>query len=125
MISIDEVELILDEIAEELPAEFYKDLNGGIILMPEAKLHNQSMDNDLYIMGEYHREGNLGSFIAIYYGSFAQVYGHVPKEELKERLKHTLKHEFRHHLEFLSGEKDLELEDEDNLEKYIIKKLNH
>lgn len=41
MASIEEVQLILDEIAEELPPEIYKDLNGGIILLPQVKLHKK------------------------------------------------------------------------------------
>ena len=39
MIDIDEVEKILDEIATELPQEFYKELNGGILLLPRAKIN--------------------------------------------------------------------------------------
>ena len=34
----EEVGTMLDEIAAELPQEFYKDLNGSIILLPEVKL---------------------------------------------------------------------------------------
>ena len=39
MITIEEVQTILDEIASEFPQEFYKDLNGGIVLLPQVKLH--------------------------------------------------------------------------------------
>lgn len=37
MIEIEEFEKMLDEIADELPQEFYKELNGGILLLPRAK----------------------------------------------------------------------------------------
>ena len=57
-------------------------------------------------MGEYCRQYHLGRFIVIYYGSFAQVYGHLPKEDLAKRLRKVLLHEFRHHLESLAGERD-------------------
>jgi predicted Zn-dependent protease with MMP-like domain len=122
MISMDEMEAMLDEIAEELPNDFYKDLNGGIILLPEIKLHANSKENDLYILGEYHHNGNLGRFITIYYGSFSHVYGHLSKDQLKEQLKSTLKHEFRHHLESMGGERDLEIKDEQNIAEYMNSK---
>lgn len=119
MISIEEMEAMLDEIALELPNEFYKELNGGIILLPEQKLHTKSRKNDLYILGEYNRGGILGRYIAIYYGSFSQVYGYLPKAQLKERLKSTIKHEFRHHLESMAGEKGLEVKDAQDIAKYL------
>jgi predicted Zn-dependent protease with MMP-like domain len=122
MIPIEEVEQILDEIATELPQEFYKELNGGIILLSEAKLDPVGSDNDLYIMGEYHSGGGLGRYIAIYYGSFERLYGHLPREGLKKQLAHTLKHEFTHHLESLAGEDDLEEEDERFLQDYLRRK---
>ena len=122
MIPIDEVENMLDEIAAELPQEFYRELNGGIILLPEVKLNPAGRNNDLYIMGEYHRGGGLGRYIVIYYGSFERVYGHLEREALKKRLAHTLKHEFTHHLESLAGERDLEKEDEQFLRDYLSRK---
>ncbi|MEI6131411.1 MAG: metallopeptidase family protein [Bacillota bacterium] len=121
MVTIEEMEAMLDEIAMELPQEFYKELNGGILLLPEAKFHEQSQQGDLYIMGEYYRGGNMGRYIAIYYGSFAGVYGHLAPEHLKEQLRSTLKHEFRHHLESLGGERDLEKIDEKNISNYLNK----
>ena len=119
MISIEEMEAMLDEFASELPQEFYKELNGGILLLPEAKFHEQSQNNGLYIMGEYYRGGNMGRYIAIYYGSFEGVYGHAPVEVLRTELRKTLRHEFRHHLESLGGERDLEVIDEINIAKYL------
>jgi len=119
MISIEEMEAMLDEIAAEIPREFYRELNGGIILLPEEKPHPQSRNGDLYTLGEYHLDGGMGRFIAIYYGSFSRVYGDLPKGRLKAQLKKTLRHEFRHHLESLAGERDLEIEDEQNIAEYI------
>lgn len=119
MIPIDEVEEILDEIATELPQEFYNELNGGIILLPDVRLDPAGLHNDLYIMGEYHSGGGLGRYIAIYYGSFERVYGHLSREGLKKQLAQTLKHEFTHHLESLAGEDDLEEEDERFMQDYL------
>lgn len=122
MISIDEVQIILDEIAGELPAEIYKDLNGGIILLPQVKMHKKSVDNDLYVMGEYRNERISGRYIVIYYGSVQKIYGSLSKDMLKKRLKEVVKHEFVHHLESLAGEKDLEIEDERKITEYLKNK---
>ena len=119
MIPIEEMETILDEIATELPQEFYDELNGGIILLPEARLDPADRHNDLYILGEYHSGGGLGRYISIYYGSFEKVFGHLSREGLKKELAQTLKHEFTHHLESLAGEDDLEEEDELFLQDYL------
>jgi len=119
MVDFEEVGRMLDEIAAELPQEFYKELNGGIILLPEVKLDPAARNHDLYIMGEYHSGGGLGRYISIYYGSFERVHGHLSKDELKKELAATLKHEFTHHLESLAGEDDLEEEDELFLQDYL------
>jgi predicted Zn-dependent protease with MMP-like domain len=118
MVTVEEMKEMLDEVAAELPEEFFAQLNGGIILLPEVKMHPGSEENDLYILGEYHHEGTLGRFIVIYYGSFMRVYGKLPSDALKKKLIGTVKHEFRHHLENMAGEYGLEIEDAQYLEKY-------
>lgn len=116
--TIDEVHEILDEIAEELPQDFFKELNQGIILLPEYKLHRESRAQDkLYIMGEYGRS-IAGRHIAIYYGSFKKVYGRSSNEALTQRLRDTLLHEFTHHFESLAGEKGLEIQDAKDMARY-------
>ncbi|MEN8904672.1 MAG: metallopeptidase family protein [Clostridiales bacterium] len=122
MISIEEMEIMLDEIANEFPMEFYKDLNGGIIILPEFKMHSKSVNNDLFILGEYHFNMSLGRYIIIYYGSFSRVHGFLSKGKFKEKLKSVLKHEFRHHIESLAGERGLEIEDEKSIAKYLKNK---
>ena len=117
-LSIDEIHEILDKIAEEIPEELYEKLNQGIILLPEHKTHPESGDTDrLYIMGEYVRS-MAGRHIAIYYGSFKEVYSGYSTDIIEEKLRETLHHEFIHHLESLAGERDLEIEDAINLAKY-------
>ena len=118
MVSMDEIEKMLDEIAEELPPEFYTKLNGGILLLPNAKLHPENRANDLYIMGEYHFDSRMGRYITIYYGSFERIYGHLSKDMLKEKLRYTLLHEFTHHIESLAGERDLEIKDSHKMAEY-------
>lgn len=122
MITIDEMETMLDEIATELPHEFFDYLNGGILLLPEAKMHKKSINNDLYILGEYHQDRIMGKYIKIYYGSFSRLFRNMNNEQIKAKLESTLKHEFRHHIETLAGEKDLQIEDAKNILRYLDKK---
>ena len=118
MVTIDEAEIMLEEIAEELPKEFFNKLNGGILLLPDVKMHPARKADDLYIMGEYHRSHEMGRYIAIYYGSFERVHGHLSHEAMREQLKKTLVHEFTHHIEGLAGEKGLEIKDAEDMARY-------
>lgn len=123
MVTIEEAGAMLDEIAQELPADFYKQLNGGILLLPGVKTHEEAGDSgDLYIMGEYTRSPTMGRYITIYFGSFEIVYGHMPPRAFREQLKRVLVHEFTHHLESLAGDKSLEYKDERDLERYRQRK---
>jgi len=122
-ITFDEVGAMLDEIAEEIPEDFYRELNGGIVLLPETKRHREgSKTGSLFILGEYHNDrkgmGGLGRYIAIYYGSFIRLYAYYPPERQREELRRVLIHEFTHHIESLAGERGLEIKDAEQLEKY-------
>jgi len=123
MMTIDEMQDVLDRLAEELPEIFFKELNGGIVLLPEAKESEYSRSKDLYTLGEYHRGGAMGSYIKIYYGSFTRLFGHLPDETMEKELRKTLRHEFRHHLEFLGGERGLEKEDANYIRGYLDRTL--
>ena len=115
MVDIERVGEILDELAEELPYEFYKDLSGGILLMPEAKQSPHGAD--LWIMGEY-SVSQSGRMIKIYYGSFERMYSWMDEDRLREELREVLYHEFTHHIESLAGERELEKKDEQQLREY-------
>ena len=112
---------LLDEIADEMPAELYRELNGGVILRDESRLHPLAQSDDLYILGVYVRD-NLGRCIKIYYGSIIRVFPNKTREEYREILRRTLAHELRHHNEFLAGADDLMYYDEEQIEKYLRKK---
>ncbi len=118
MFTIDETQDILDEIAESLPEVFFRDLNGGILLLPEEKVSPYALNDDLFILGEYQRGGMMGRLIKIYYGSFARMFSHASREYYTSRLRETLLHEFTHHLESLAGVRDLEVWDEEQLKEY-------
>ena len=112
MVTIDEAQEILEEVAEGLPEVFYKHLNGGIILLPDVRKSREPWGENLYTLGEYHVSSGMGRYIAIYYGSFEYVFGaHASRETIAAQLRKTLLHEFTHHLEHLAGENALEKED--------------
>ncbi|MDO5715324.1 MAG: metallopeptidase family protein [Tissierellia bacterium] len=119
---LDEVEEILNDIYDEIPAKYLKGLNGGILISEEIKYHPKAKRKDLIVLGQYERS-ILGRSITIFYGSFMEMFGFLTHEELREKLKETLFHELTHHLEFLANEKDLELEDLRQLQEY--KKRGH
>ena len=111
MISFDEMGDWLDEIAEQFPQEFYRELNGGIALLPEAMPDPEFPEGEMYFLGEYCND-ELGRYINLYYGSFAALFADASDEELYDELYTTLAHEFTHHLESLAGERGLEVRDE-------------
>lgn len=118
MISIDRAETILNELAEELPPEVFRDLSGGINLLPESKRHPEAADGMLYILGEYIFDPKLGRRINIYYGSFERMFPNADDDQMRERLRETLRHEFVHHVEGLAGENDLAVDDMIKLAEY-------
>ena len=61
VLSIDEVNDILDEIYDEFPEALFQELNGGVLLLEEA-LPDPDAGEDVYIMGEYCVDG-LGRYI--------------------------------------------------------------
>lgn len=105
MISIDRFEEILGELAEELPAEFYHGLNGGILVEDRHPLHPADVDGDLYILGEYRIDPAMGRCIILYYGSFRRV--------------------FRHHIEGRAGVRDLEEWDAEQIRAYHARKCEN
>ena len=116
MVTIEDAQKILDEVAESLPQELYQELNGGIILLPEAKRSREPWAKDLYILGEYNYSAGMGRYIAIYFGSFPYVFGeNASRKKMAEELRETLLHEFRHHWGSLAGQDEQEKEDERQL----------
>lgn len=117
MYTVNEVEAMLSELVDEIPNEFFVNLNGGIVLLDECKPHPESQ-GDLFIMGEYCYRSDMGRQIFIYYGSFIRMYGNASEEAFKEQLRHTLRHELTHHLESQAGERGLEIDDAIRLNEY-------
>ncbi len=118
MITFEECGYMLDEIADSMPYELYRDLNGGISLLPQAKIHPKAVNNDLFILGEYIRN-SFGNAIVLYYGSIDRVYGKLTREEYYNKLIGILHHEVRHHNEYLAGCDDLGIYDKEQIDKYL------
>ena len=119
MLTIDEFTEEMENIAEELPKEFYYDLNGGILILPDLKVSPQAQNNDLFILGMYKRSSSMGRLIEIYYGSFEKMFKHLSDEQLIEQMREVLYHEFTHHIESLAGERGLEIKDEEKMKHYL------
>ena len=121
MLTYEEAGAVLDEVADMFPEEFYKDLNGSILFLPEVKRPREAPD--LYIMGTYCRN-QMGRYIEIYYGSFAGMAEAEcgSRERWKRQLYKTVSHEFTHHWESLAGERALEDKDAEYMARYWARK---
>jgi len=116
MLTFEESEIALDEIARELPDAIFARLNGGYVLTHET----MTDANGLYILGQYHVQPNgLGRYITVHYGSIFEIYGHLSEKSFRKKLKHVLHHELVHHLESLAGDKSLEIQDEIDKARYL------
>lgn len=118
MISLEEFETTVLEITDTFPEDFFRELNGGVMVREGSRIHPAAEDHDLFVMGEYHCDRYLGRFIVLYYGSFVQCCWGCTEADVRERIRKVLLHEFRHHLESLAGERDLEIEDAAAIARY-------
>lgn len=118
MISIDRMQVLLEQIVDEVPEVFFRELNGGIRLVEETVVAPEAVDDDVLIMGEY-CEDDLGCCILIYYGSFCEAFEDEAEEVILGELRETLLHEFTHHIEALAGEYGLEEKDAAEIEAYL------
>lgn len=107
-------------IAEQLPDELFKGLTGGVVAVAGEKIHEKSIPSDpLYVAGQYTRSRGMGCQILLYYGSFMRLYGRCTDGELMEHIKRVMLHELTHHWEYRSGERGLEIDDEERLGEYL------
>ena len=121
--SIEEYRAIVSELMDELPAEFFRELTGGVIVSESLAVPEYARGDDIYTMGQYQIRSGLRQ-IVLYKGSFDRVYPQADPDEAKELLRGILRHEFRHHLEFLGGvhnASSLEAEDERAKRAYIAR----
>ena len=119
ILTIDQVNDLLDDMAEEFPEVLFRDLNGGVNLLEEAKPDPEFPPGEMYILGEYCNDV-LGLYVNLYYGSFAAL---AEKEDWgrdtwEDELWTTLSHELTHHMENLSGLHALDDRDAEELAQW-------
>ncbi len=118
MVSFERFEEMTYELAQQLPPELFRRLDGGVMAREEVKIHPEAVADDLLILGEYHRDPHLSRFVVLYYGSFMRSYGHLDEAGLRKEMWRVLRHEFLHHIESLAGERGLEIRDAVQLAQY-------
>jgi len=118
VLTIDEVNDILDEMAEGFPPALFDGLNGGVNLLEDVRPDPEFPAGEVYILGDYCDDA-LGRYINLYYGSFAAMAQQEDwsREDWTRELRATLSHELTHHMEGRSGlhaldDKDAEERDE-------------
>ena len=119
ILTIDQVNDLLDDMAEEFPEVLFRELNGGVNLLEEAKPDPEFPPGEMYILGEYCND-MLGLYVNLYYGSFAAL---AEKEDWdqdtwEDELWTTLSHELTHHMENLSGLHALDDRDAEELAQW-------
>ena len=119
ILTIDEVNDLLDDMADSFPEALFDGLNGGVNLMEEARPDPEFPPGEMYILGEYCND-MLGLYVNLYYGSFAAL---AEKEEWdqdtwEDELWTTLSHELTHHMENLSGLHALDDRDAEELAQW-------
>lgn len=119
VLTIDQVNEALDEMAEEFPEVLFRDLNGGVNLLEDAVPDTEFPPGEMYILGEY-CDDCLGRYVNLYYGSFAALASQEEwtEEDWLDELWTTLAHELTHHMEGLGGLHSLDDRDEEELAEF-------
>lgn len=119
ILTIDEVNDLLDEMAEGFPAALFDGLNGGVNLLEEAVPDEEFPEGEMYILGEY-CEDALGRYINLYYGSFAALAEREDWDQQiwEDELYTTLSHELTHHMESRGGLHALDDRDAEELAQW-------
>lgn len=119
VLSIDEVNELLDDMAEAFPEALFEGLNGGVNLLEEAVPDEAFSAGEMYILGEY-CEDSLGRYVNLYYGSFAAL---AKKEDWdrqtwEDELYTTFSHELTHHMESRGGTHALDDRDAEEMARW-------
>ena len=124
MIDMTEYQAIISELLDELPADFFRELSGGVIVSEAMVIPDYARDGELYTMGQYQVYSGIRQ-IVLFKGSFDRAYPRADAAEARELLRAVLRHEFRHHMEFLGGvhnSSSLEAEDERAKQEYLSRR---
>ena len=119
--SIEEYRAIVSELMDELPAEFFRELTGGVVVSDALMIPDYARGDDICTLGEYRVYSGMRQ-IVMYKGSFDRMYPRADAEEAGQILRGILRHEFRHHVEYLGGvhnASSLEAEDARKKQEYL------
>ena len=122
MIGMEEYKSIISELMDELPAAFFRELTGGVIVSEATPIPDYAR-GDLYTLGQYQVYSGVRQ-IVMYKGSFDRLYPQADAAEAKALLRGILRHEFRHHIEYLGGihnASSLEAEDARQKQAYLAR----
>lgn len=120
MLTIDQVNDLLDGMAEGFPQALFDGLNGGVNLLEDTVPDPAFPPGEMYILGEY-CEDLLGRYINLYYGSFAVLAEQEvwDRQTWEQELRITLSHELTHHMEARSGLHALDDRDAEELASWL------
>ncbi len=121
VISAEDYRTIVSELMDELPEEFFRGLNGGVVVSDRTVIPEYARNEDLYIMGQYRVSAGIRQ-IVLFRGSFDRAYPGADRAQARSVLRRILRHEFRHHLESrggVRGASSLEAEDERKKQAYL------
>lgn len=107
---LDRFTALAGEMVDRIPPLFLEGLNGGFTVRRMAR-RNPGDPAGVYILGEYITDPALGCYIALYWGSFVELFAGEDRSVWEEELWETIKHELQHHVEARAGESGLDLED--------------
>ncbi len=117
--AIEEVRAMLSELIDEIPEDYFKDLNGGISLLDQVCYDTRVPDRHLLVLGQYRYHHQTGRMIVLFYGSLSRSLGGASEQIWRRELRRVLRHELTHHLESLAGEHELELFDAAKLKAFM------
>ena len=121
MITLEEYKQIIEELLDELPEEFFRELSGGVTVSEALVIPDYAKAGDLYTMGQYQVSYGVRQ-INMFKGSFDRAYPDADVARARELLRGILRHEFRHHMESLGSihnSSSLEAEDARRKQAYL------
>ena len=121
MITLEDYKQIIEELLDELPEEFFRELSGGVTVSEALVIPDYAKAGDLYTMGQYQVSYGVRQ-INMFKGSFDRAYPDADAARARELLRGILRHEFRHHMESLGSihnSSSLEAEDARRKQAYL------
>ena len=91
MITLEEYKQIIEELLDELPEEFFRELSGGVTVSEALVIPDYAKAGDLYTMGQYQVAYGVRQ-INMFKGSFDRAYPDADDARARELLRGLLRH---------------------------------